>query len=91
MDLVGSRWVIHKSEDHDSQKQKYKAHIVCKGFHETEKPQSDSPTVSQESLLVQTAIATNLDFRIWAIDITPEQVLQGRDAPYPDEPPSPND
>jgi len=27
---------------------------------------------------------------IWAIDIKPDQVLQGREAPYPEEPPSPN-
>ena len=69
MELVGSRWVLHRSESFDGQKQKVKGRIVAKGFHEIQKPPADSPTISREALLIQTAIAANQDFNIWTVDI----------------------
>ena len=67
---IDSRWVITQKEDHDGQKTKIKARIVAKGFQEVDKPQSDSPTVSRESLKTFTAIAANQHFKICSIDIT---------------------
>ena len=49
-DTIGSRWVVTEKEKHDGQKQQTKARLVAHGFQETLKPQSDSPTVSKESL-----------------------------------------
>ena len=69
-DTIDSRWVINQKEDHDGQKTKIKARIVAKGYQEAEKPQSDSPTVSRESLKVFIAVAANEQFKICAVDIT---------------------
>ena len=67
---IDSRWVISQKEDHDGQKTKIKARIVAKGFQEDVKPQSDSPTVSRESLKTFVAIAANEQFDICSMDIT---------------------
>ena len=68
-DLVGLKWVITASENHDGQKQKVKGRLVCKGYEEEFKPQSDSPTIGRSNLLVFTAVAANCRFHIWTIDI----------------------
>ena len=67
---IDSRWVITQKEDHDGQKTKIKARIVAKGFQEDVKPQSDSPTVSRESLKTFVAMAANEQFDICSMDIT---------------------
>ena len=69
-EVIDSRWVITEKEEHDGQKSKIKARIVAKGFQEAEKPQSDSPTVSRESLKMFVAIAANENFKICSMDIT---------------------
>ena len=66
---VGSRWVITKKEKQDGQKTDYKARIVAKGFHEEEKPQSDSPTAMRESVKPFLAIAANQGFDLESVDI----------------------
>ena len=66
---VGSRWVITKKEIHDGQKTKCKARIVAKGFHEKEKPQSDSPTALRESVKIFLAVAANEAFELESVDI----------------------
>ena len=43
--------------------------MVCKGYEETLKPQSDSPTIGRSNLVVYTAVAANQRFQLWAIDI----------------------
>ena len=48
-ETIGSRWVVTEKEKHDGQKLQTKARLVARGFQETLKPQSDSPTVSKES------------------------------------------
>ena len=67
--LVGTKWVITESEKQDGQKQAVKGRLCCKGYEETLKPQSDSPTISRSNILVFTAVAANQNFHLWAIDI----------------------
>ena len=66
---VGSRWVITRKEVHDGQKTAFKARIVAKGFHEEEKPQSDSPTAMRESIKIFMAVAANERFNLMSFDI----------------------
>ena len=68
-ELVGTKWVITESEKQDGQKQAVKGRLVCKGYEESLKPQSDSPTISRSNILVFSAIAANQKFHLWAIDI----------------------
>ena len=49
-EVVGTRMVVTESEKHDGQKKKIKARLVCQGFKELDKAQSDSPTAHRESL-----------------------------------------
>ena len=49
-EVVGTRMVVTESEKHDGQKKKIKARLVCQGFKESDKAQSDSPTAHRESL-----------------------------------------
>ena len=56
-------------EKHDGQKQKTKARLVPRGFQETLKPQSDSPTVSKESFKMVMAVAANSNFKLASVDI----------------------
>ena len=58
-ETIGSRWVVTTKEKHDGQKQKTKARLVARGFQETMKPQSDSPTVSKESFKMLMTITAN--------------------------------
>ena len=66
---VGSRWVITEKEQHDSQKQKCKARLVARGFQESLKPQSDSPTALKESFKLLMAISANFGFKLASVDI----------------------
>jgi hypothetical protein len=75
---VGSHWVITKKEKHDGQKTDYKGRIVAKGFQETEKPQSDSPTVMRESVKIFLSVAANKDYELVSVDIK-AAFLQSRD------------
>ena len=68
-ELVSTKWVITESEKQDGQKQKVKGRLVCKGYEESLKPQSDSPTIGRSNLIVYTAVAANQNFHLWAIDI----------------------
>ena len=45
-ETIGSRWVLMEKQKHNGQKQQTKPRLVARGFQETLKPQSDSPTVS---------------------------------------------
>ena len=42
---------------------------MARGFQETEKPQSDSPTVSKEYFEILMAIAANNGFKLASVDI----------------------
>ena len=66
---VGSRWVISEKEQHDCQKTKVKARLVARGFQETLKPQSDSPTAAKESFKLLMALAANFHFKLASVDI----------------------
>ena len=68
-ETIGSRWVVTVKEKHDGQKQQTRARLVARGFQETLKPQSDSPTVSKESFKTLMAIAANSDFKLASVDI----------------------
>ena len=46
-----------------------KGRLVCKGYEESLKPQSDSPTIGRSNLIVYTAVAENQKFHLWATDI----------------------
>ena len=50
-------------------KNKKKARLVARGFQETVKPQSDSPTVSKESFKMLMAVAANENFKLASVDI----------------------
>ena len=69
VEVIGSRWVITKKEKFDGQKQIIKARLVCRGFQENDKPQSDSPAVLKESFKMCLAIAANEGFSIASVDI----------------------
>ena len=66
---LGTRWVVTRKEVHDGQKKACKARIVAKGFHETVKPQADSPTALRESIKIFLAIAANEGFDLEGVDI----------------------
>ena len=68
-EMLGSRWVITEKEKHDGQKQKCKARLVARGFQESLKPQSDSPTASKESFKLFMAISANFGFKLTSVDI----------------------
>ena len=68
-ETIGSRWVVTEKEKHDGQKLQTKARLVARGFQETLKPQSDSPTVSKESFKILMAISANSDFKLASVDI----------------------
>ena len=48
-DVIDGRWVINKKDAHDGLKVNIKARYCLRGFKETEKPHSDSPTVDRLS------------------------------------------
>ena len=67
--VIGSRWVITVKEKHDGQKQQCKARLVARGFQESLKPQSDSPTASKDSFKLLMAVAANNRFQLALVDI----------------------
>ena len=68
-ETIGSWWVVTEKEKHDWQKQQAKVRLVARGFQETLKPQSDSPTVSKESFKTLMAITVNSNFKLVSVDI----------------------
>ena len=50
-------------------KQTYKARLVARGFQESLKPQSDSPTASKDSFKMLMAVAANSRFKLVLVDI----------------------
>ena len=68
-DMIGSQWVKTQKKKHDGQKQACKARLIARGFQETLKPQSDSPTVSKESFKLLRAIALICSFKLASVDI----------------------
>ena len=59
---IGSRWIVTSKEN-------TKAWLVARGFQETLKPQSDSPTVSKESFKLLLAVVANSGFKLASVDI----------------------
>ena len=55
---ITMRWVITMKEKHDGQKNICKARLVARGFQESEKPPSDSPTALRESIKLFLAISS---------------------------------
>ena len=68
-ETISSRWIVTAKEKHDEQKKKTKAWLVTRGFQEAMKPQSDSRTVSKESLKILLALAANNRFKLASVDI----------------------
>ena len=58
-----------EKEKYDGQKFQTKSRLVARGFQETMKPQSDSPTVSKESFKILMAISANNGFKLASVDI----------------------
>ena len=69
-ETIGSRWVVTEKERQDGQKTKIKARLVARGFQETEKPKSDSPTALRESFKTFIAVSANEGFELKSVDIT---------------------
>ena len=69
VETIGSRWVVTRKEKFDGQKQNVKARLVCRGFQESNKPQSDSPAALKESLKLCLAVAANQGFELASVDI----------------------
>ena len=69
-ETIGTRWVITKKEAHDGQKTQVKARLVVRGFQETEKVQSDSPTALRDSfrMFLSLAATTRID-KLRSVDI----------------------
>ena len=61
--------MVTEKEKHDGQKKQTNARLVARGFQETLKPKSDSPTVSKESFKTLMAIAENSEFKLASVDI----------------------
>ena len=76
-ETISSRWIVTAKEKHDGQKKKTKARLVARGFQESMKPQSDSPTVSKESQKILLALAANNGFKIASVDIRAAFLHQG--------------
>merc|ERR1712120_42981 len=55
-ETIGSRWVVTEKQQHDGQKQDYKARLIAKGFQELDQPQSDSPAAAKESFKLMMAL-----------------------------------
>ena len=58
-----------KKEARNKQKTKCKAKLVARGFQESIKLQSDSPTTAKESFKLITALSTNFGFKLASVDI----------------------
>ena len=75
---IDGRWIVNKKEEHDGLKVNLKARFCLRGFKETEKPRSDSPTVDRISTKLLYAIAGNEGWKLQSIDVT-AAFLQGSD------------
>ena len=75
---ITTRWVVTTKEDHDGMKVKTKARLCMRGFQETVNPQSDSPTVANESLKIMLAVSANEGFTTINLDAT-NAFLQGKE------------
>ena len=73
---ITGRWVITRKQEHDGMKSRYKARWCMRGFQEDERPRSDSPTVSKESLKLLLSIAANENWSLTNLDVT-NAFLQG--------------
>ena len=62
--MIGSYWIVTEKEKHDGHKTEYKAHLVARGFQEADKPQSDSPMITKESVKLLITLALNKDL-VW--------------------------
>ena len=68
---ISARWVVTSKMKQDGQKEKIKARLVARGFQETEKVQSDSPTANRESFKLFLHVCANMKIeKLRAIDIT---------------------
>ena len=63
MNIVGTRFVNTKGEVQDGQKTKFKSRLVCQGYKELDKAQSDSPNANRESLRLFLSLSAVLGFR----------------------------
>ena len=75
---IDGRWVINKKEEHDGLKVNIKARYCLRGFKESNKPRSDSPTVDRVSTKLLYAIAGNEGWKMESVDVT-SAFLQGSD------------
>ena len=65
---ITTRWVVTEKEQHDGLKVRTKARLVLRGYMESTKPRSDSPTASHEMLKVGLAIAANEQWDLECLD-----------------------
>ena len=77
-DAIDSRWVVTEKDSHDGMKVAIKARLCLRGFKETEKPRSDSPTADKISTKILYAFAGNFGWRIESVDVT-SAFLQGEE------------
>ena len=77
-EAIDTRWNVLKKEGHDGLKTEIKARLCLRGFKETDKPRSDSPTVDRISNKVLYTIAGNESWAIESIDVT-SAFLQGEE------------
>ena len=77
-EAIDTRWNVLKKEGHDGIKTEIKAMLCLRGFKETEKPRSDSPTVDRISNKILYTIAGNESWAIESIDVT-SAFLQGEE------------
>ena len=75
-EAIDTRWNVLKKEGHDGLKMDIKARLCLRGFKESEKPRSDSPTVDRISNKILYTIAGNEGWAIESIDVT-SAFLQG--------------
>ena len=61
--------MVTEKENRDGQKQACKARLVARGFQESLKPQSDSPTASKDIFKMLMAVAANSRFKLASVDI----------------------
>jgi hypothetical protein len=73
---LSSRWIM--TDKSDEQTKKVKARLVCRGYEETVKVQSDSPTGSRETLHMLLSIAASKGWQIQSGDVK-NAYLQGEE------------
>ena len=73
---IDARWMITRKEKHDGLKGEIKARLCIRGYKESEKPRSDSPTADRLSTKIFYSICANESFAVECLDIT-SAFLQG--------------